>query len=134
MGNWWDDMDDYVPVDERKDDQKDNPNIITLDKVMNINLCGWVRTEFERFLGDGNAILIKDTSISIDYNGESFEVFQSREDSDVFAIRNGDDIYSLNVYESNNYYIDDNKITFNGWDYNIIFNMENRSFKTIYVR
>lgn len=133
MENWYDGLDDYVPAEERtlNDKNGDNPNIIIVDKDTKINLLEWSRKDFDEWMSYGRDVFrfIKNNN---DYNGVN--IFQSRDDEDMFILNKDGDLYLLNVYQSNEYYLDDNKITFNGWDYNVVVNTDDMSSKTINIR
>ncbi len=47
---------------------------------------------------------------------------------------NDESLYHAHVYEFDNMYADENKITLCGWDYNLIVNTDTREVKKINVR
>lgn len=65
---------------------------------------------------------------------DNVHIFNLRKNDDFFIIKKGDELTFINVYQISNYYEDDGKVTFCGWDYNVIVNLEDMSIKTVYVR
>lgn len=132
------DWPDYVPVgnDEVvRQKEMNNPNLIKLS--INDNCELFEIDSYEEFFDnlsetdyDDNEFVrfIKD----IDRDGVS--IFHCSKDEDFFLLVKDGKKYLLNVYQSNEYYFDDNKLTFTGWDYNIVIDTEKMTSKTKHIR
>lgn len=61
-------------------------------------------------------------------------VFSSPKKEDIFLIVKDNKKYIVSNYQNSSYYFDDNKLTFAGWDDNLIINTDNMTTKTKNVR
>jgi len=135
----FDSWEDYKPVGngEIKVDVVDNPNILKLRVGDELSLLEIEQEDYNEIFNH---------YLEEDYNGDEFVRFKKTEEfedvvvfecvknEDSFILKKDDKLYYLNVYQINNYYKDGNKITFCGWDYNIIVNIKKMTSKTINVR
>jgi hypothetical protein len=133
---------DYTPVSDnfeqknQRDLVRDNSNIYVLLKTDSVNLIE---------LNNSDWLDMFDGYSEEDYDGVEFIRFKKDQsegnlsifsipNGDLFLVKNNDLLYVIYVYQSNGYYIDDDKITFLGWDYNIILDVKTMNSKTIYIR
>lgn len=137
----FDNWEDYKPVSELDLVEKENKNLLKLLKDDKINLLNISKQDFDQMF---------DNSCEEDYNGDIFmrlikvedykyedetiSLFESPNDEDFFIFKKNDEIYFLYVYQFNSYYKDKNKVTFVGWDYNVIFNLKKMKCKEIETR
>lgn len=61
-------------------------------------------------------------------------VFSSPKNQDIFLIVKDGKKYIVNSYQNSSYYFDDNKLTFAGWDDNLIINTDDMTMKTKNIR
>ena len=61
-------------------------------------------------------------------------VFRCPKDEDIYLITKSDKKILVYNYQNGGYYFDDNKLTFTGWDDNIIVNTDTLELKQKYVR
>jgi hypothetical protein len=136
----FDSWDDYVPVGDNAITPKEvnNPNIINLKKDDSINLLEIEKDSFDEIFDYQKEYDFNENEImrfkKVETLNNGVEVFYAIKDEDSFLIKKEEELYFLNVYQSNEYYEDDNKLTFTGWDYNIIVNLNTITAKTKYVR
>jgi hypothetical protein len=134
----FEDWDDYVPVNDLVEKPKTiNNNIIELKKDDNIDFIGISKENFdELFDGTSESDYFFEEIIRF-RKIETFsdvELFESDKDEDLFILRKSKKLYLTYIYQSNQYYIDDNKLTFTGWDYNIIVNLDDMSHNEKNIR
>lgn len=137
----FDDWEDYKPYNGEILEEVDNPNVLKIYTDTDINLLEIGKKDFKsifkHFCEENNKCelfmrFIKSQEFS--FNDERVTLFTSNSDEDSYVLKKNDDLYYFNVYQSNEYYQDDNKLTFTGWDYNIIINIENMKSKTKNIR
>lgn len=141
----FDDWDDYSPITTTTDikvNKPVNPNLIELDENDDISPLEMSEEEYsqifeyysEDVIWNENPVVrfTKETEYIID--DEKIEIFNSTKNDELFLIRKGDNKYLTHIYQPNEYYLDDTKLTFTGWDYNIIVDLKNMKYKTINVR
>lgn len=137
----FDSWEDYKPASESCAVNVENKNLLKLLKDDKINLLNINKQDFNQMF---------DNSCEEDYNGnifmrfikvedykyedETISLFESPNDEDFFIFKKNDEIYFLYVYQFNSYYKDKNKVTFVGWDYNVIFNLKKMKCKEIETR
>ena len=134
----FDSWDDYKPVGDsdlkeiRVEDK--NPNLFKLSADDEYETVGFEKDEFfensSEFDYDENEFVrfIKDE----EKNG--LKIYHCPKDEDVFLLIKNDKKFVVYVYQSNEYYFDDNKLTLTGWDYNVVCDVDKMTFKTKYVR
>jgi len=61
-------------------------------------------------------------------------VFISPKNEDIFLVVKDNKKYIVNNYQNSSYYFDDNKLTFAGWDDNLIIDTDNMTMKTKSIR
>lgn len=139
----FDSWEDYKPLGDGDVEVNvvENPNILKLKINDNINLLEVDKEDFneifknyseEDFNGDEFMRFVK--SHNFEYKNEVITLFDCVKDEDGFILKKNDKLYYLNVYQSGESYQDENKLTFTGWDYNVIINLKDMSAKTQYVR
>lgn len=139
----FDSWEDYKPLGDGDVEVNvvENPNILKLKINDNINLLEVDEEDFneifknyseEDFNGDEFMRFVK--SHNFEYKNEVITLFDCVKDEDGFILKKNDKLYYLNVYQSGESYQDENKLTFTGWDYNVIINLKDMSAKTQYVR
>lgn len=142
----FDSWEDYKPLgdtdlSELVKIQPTNPNLLKLKSEDDINLLGLDKTYYQELFDyyseedyDGSYFIRFIKSEEFKNKGESIILFDSPKNEDIFLLKKSEKLYFLNIYQSNNYYQDDDKLTFTGWDYNIIVNLNDMSAKTKYTR
>ena len=134
----FEDWDDYVPVNDLVEKPKTiNNNIIELKKDDNIDFIGISKEDFDELFDRTSESDYFDEEIIRFRKIETFsdvELFESNKDEDLFILRKSKKLYLTYIYQSNQYYIDDNKLTFTGWDYNIIVNLDDMSHNEKNIR
>ncbi len=134
----FEDWDDYVPVNDLVEKPKTiNNNIIELKKDDNIDFIGISKENFDELFDRTSESDYFDEEIIRFRKIETFsdvELFESNKDEDLFILRKSKKLYLTYIYQSNQYYIDDNKLTFTGWDYNIIVNLDDMSHNEKNIR
>ena len=134
----FEDWDDYVPVNDLVEKPKTiNNNIIELKKDDNIDFIGISKENFDELFDQTSESDYFDEEIIRFRKIETFsdvELFESNKDEDLFILRKSKKLYLTYIYQSNQYYIDDNKLTFTGWDYNIIVNLDDMSHNEKNIR
>ena len=136
----FDDWEDYKPYNGEVLEEVDNPNVLKIYIDNDINLLEIGKKDFKsifkHFSEENNngefMRFIKSQEFS--FNDERVTLFTSNSDEDSYVLKKNDNLYYFNVYQSNEYYQDDNKLTFTGWDYNIIINIENMKSNTKNIR
>lgn len=139
----FDSWEDYKPLGDGDVEVNvvENPNILKLKINDNINLLEVDKEDFndifknsseEDFNGDEFMRFVK--SHNFEFEDEVITLFDCVKDEDGFILKKNDKLYYLNVYQSGESYQDENKLTFTGWDYNVIINLKDMSAKTQYVR
>jgi len=137
----FDSWEDYKPASESDAVNVENKNLLKLLKDDKINLLNISKQDFDQMF---------DNSCEEGYNGDIFmrfikvedykcedetiSLFESPNDEDFFIFKKNDEIYFIYVYQFNSYYKDKNKLTFIGWDYNVIFNLKKIKCKEIETR
>jgi hypothetical protein len=134
----FEDWDDYVPVNDLVEKPKTiNNNIIELKKDDNIDFIGISKEDFDELFDRTSESDYFDEEIIRFRKIETFsdvELFESNKNEDLFILRKSKKLYLTYIYQSNQYYIDDNKLTFTGWDYNIIVNLDDMSHNEKNIR
>jgi hypothetical protein len=134
----FEDWDDYVPVNDLVEKPKTiNNNIIELKKDDNIDFIGISKENFDELFDRTSESDYFDEEIIRFRKIETFsdvELFESNKNEDLFILRKSKKLYLTYIYQSNQYYIDDNKLTFTGWDYNIIVNLDDMSHNEKNIR
>jgi len=134
----FEDWDDYVPVNDLVEKPKTiNNNIIELKKDDNIDFIGISKENFDELFDQTSESDYFDEEIIRFRKIETFsdvELFESNKNEDLFILRKSKKLYLTYIYQSNQYYIDDNKLTFTGWDYNIIVNLDDMSHNEKNIR
>lgn len=137
----FDSWEDYKPLGDVEVNVVENPNILKLKINDNINLLEVDKEDFdeifknyseEDFNGDEFMRFVK--SHDFEYENEVITLFDCVKDEDGFILKKNDKLYYLNVYQSGESYQDENKLTFTGWDYNVIINLKKMTAKTQNVR
>lgn len=139
----FDSWEDYKPLGDGDVEVNvvENPNILKLKINDNINLLEVDKEDFdeifknyseEDFNGDEFMRFYK--SHNFEYENEVITLFDCVKDEDGFILKKNDKLYYLNVYQSGESYQDENKLTFTGWDYNVIINLKKMTAKTQNVR
>ena len=137
----FDGWEDYKPVNELDLIEKENKNLLKLLKDDKINLLNISKQDFDQMF---------DNSCEEDYNGNIFmrflkvedyqyddktiSLFEDPKNEEFFIFKKDEEIYFLYVYQFNSYYKDKSKVTFVGWDYNVIFNLKKMKCKEIETR
>lgn len=131
---------DYVPVGNDAivpPKEVHNPNLMKLSIDDDYELFEFTKRDFKQCF---------DNSSECDYDESKFmrfikddekngvTIFHCRKNEDVCLLIKDDKKYVFCVYQNTGYYEDDNKLTFTGWDYNIIVDIDEMTFKTKYVR
>jgi hypothetical protein len=138
----FDSWEDYKPIGDGDVEvsEVENPNILKLKSVDDVTLLEVDKENFneifknyseEDFNGDEFMRFVK--SHKFEYDNEVITLFDCVKDEDVFILKKNDKLYYLNVYQSGESYQDENKLTFTGWDYNVI-NLKKMTAKTQNVR
>lgn len=144
----FDEWEDYIPVGEISPPKIDNPNIFCLyftDDFISYSCDDKILTkeefekEYEIFDSiseedyEGNSFIrfIKEKDIL--YNKEKISIF-SHKDKETFLLIKNVYKYLISNYQNTGYYVDDNKLTFTGWDSNIIINLKDMKQKTKWIR
>jgi hypothetical protein len=134
----FEDWDDYVSVNDLVEKPKTiNNNIIELKKDDNIDFIGISKENFDELFDRTSESDYFDEEIIRFRKIETFsdvELFESNKNEDLFILRKSKKLYLTYIYQSNQYYIDDNKLTFTGWDYNIIVNLDDMSHNEKNIR
>lgn len=135
-----DEWGDYEPtLNEKK--EIINPDIFPLRRNTEFSLIeGFDKDEFEEYVigeldeddEDDYTPFMKSGEYQI--NGETVTSFTSADNDEYNIIVKGTKNYFIYIYQPNNEYKDGNKLTMTGWDYNIIVDMSNMTFKRKNVR
>lgn len=129
---------DYIPVSDKKIEVVTNPNLIKILIDDDYQVFGW--SSVEEFKDDF------DNFSEIDYDNNEFirfikeddkngiKIFSCPKHEELFLVVNGDHKFIVYSYQNSGYYFDDNKLTFTGWDNNIIIDIVKMTSKTFNVR
>jgi hypothetical protein len=83
---------------------------------------------------DGNIFMRFIKVEDYEFDDGVISLFEDPKNEDFFIFKKDEEIYFLYVYQFNSYYKDKNKVTFVGWDYNVIFNLKKMKCKEIETR
>ncbi len=135
------DWEDYIPLEEDLSITKKevvNPNRIKLKLTDTINLLEVDKEWFEEVFDNESTSDMYDEAFINFIKGknitDNIEEFECAKETDLFLLRKDGQLYLGYVYQMNSSYVDDNKLTFTGWDYNVIVNLDDMTSKTINVR
>lgn len=137
----FDSWEDYKPASESCAVNVENKNLLKLLKDDKINLLNLSKQDFDQMFDNyceedyNDNIFMRFIKVEdYKYEGEVISLFESTKSEDFFILRKNEDIYFIYVYQFNSYYKDKNKLTFIGWDYNVIFNLKKMKCKEIETR
>ena len=139
----FDSWEDYKPVGDGNIEvnEVENPNILKLKVDDDVTLLEVDKDDFNQIFNhyseedyNGNIFLRFRKSHDFEFENEKITLFDCVKNEDSFVLKKNKKLYYLNVYQSGDSYQDENKLTFTGWDYNIIINLKNMTAKTQNVR
>lgn len=139
----FDSWEDYKPLGDGNVEvnEVENPNVFKLKIDDNVNLLEIEKDDFEDIFEynseedyNGNVFIRFVKLDDCEFNESKVIIFSNPKNEDIYLLKKEDKIYFINVYQSGEYYQDDNKLTFTGWDYNIIINIEKMTAKTQNIR
>jgi hypothetical protein len=139
----FDSWEDYKPVGDGNIEvnEVENPNVLKLKVDDDVTLLEVDKDDFNEIFNhyseedyNGNIFLRFRKSHDFEFENEKITLFDCVNDEDSFVLKKNNKLYYLNVYQSGDYYQDENKLTFTGWDYNIIINLNKMTAKTQNVR
>ena len=139
----FDSWEDYKPVGDGNIEvnEVENPNILKLKVDDDVTLLEVDKDDFNQIFNhyseedyNGNIFLRFRKSHDFEFENEKITLFDCVKNEDSFVLKKNNKLYYLNVYQSGDSYQDENKLTFTGWDYNIIINLKNMTAKTQNVR
>jgi len=140
MGIDFDSWEDYKPSADFV--VNPNPNIISL-KIDDDIICLDVDIDsfkeiFEynsepEYNSDDEVFRFK-KSDDYEIDEEAVTLFEATKNEDCFILKKNEKLYFIYVYQSNEYYLLGNNMTFTGWDYNIIVDLSKMTSITKHIR
>jgi hypothetical protein len=139
----FDSWEDYKPVGDGNIEvnEVENPKVLKLKVDDDVTLLEVDKDDFNEIFNhyseedyNGNIFLRFRKSHDFEFENEKITLFDCVNDEDSFVLKKNNKLYYLNVYQSGDSYQDENKLTFTGWDYNIIINLNKMTAKTQNVR
>jgi hypothetical protein len=139
----FDSWEDYKPVGDGNIEvnEVETPNVLKLKVDDDVTLLEVDKDDFNEIFNhyseedyNSNIFLRFRKSHDFEFENEKITLFDCVNDEDSFVLKKNNKLYYLNVYQSGDSYQDENKLTFTGWDYNVIINLKNMTAKTQNVR